>query len=93
MALNATVLANLMAAKREAGMPPDVQAKLTDSGRAELQASAKADAEAIIEHFTTAGVITVTSTIIMNSIATAGGPAAQTGPTAPLPVSGTGTIA
>lgn len=76
MPLSASVLKGLIAANITSGSDPAP----TDS--AMVEAFAQAIADAVVQHITTAGVVTIPA----GSIVTSGGPASQTGPAAPVPL-------
>lgn len=76
MALSASVLKGLIAANITSGSDPAP----TDPSM--VEAFAEAIANAVVTHITTAGVVTIPP----GSIVTSGGPATQTGPAAPVPL-------
>lgn len=76
MPLSASVLKGLIAANITSSSDPEP----TDT--AMVDAFAQAIADAVVQHITTAGVVTIPPGVIV----TTGGPATQTGPAAPVPL-------
>lgn len=76
MALSASVLKGLIAANITSGSDP------APTNSAMVDAFADAIAKAVVQHITTAGVVTIPA----GSIVTTGTAASQTGPAAPVPL-------